>query len=189
MKITKKNGRAIKISWVSPSVRLARTNKHGMGVIAHADIKKGERVVVLGGFVISIPDLRRMRKTSLSAYNFISTIGYQVDDDLVSSPITRGQLSSAEYLNHSCDANCGFKGQMSVIAMRNLQKGEELTIDYALCVTSDLLLFQSPCLCGASTCRKLISAQDWKIPALQKRYHGYFQPYIQERINELNTTR
>jgi len=36
------------------------------------------------------------------------------------------------FLNHSCEPNVGILGQIIFVAMRNIDSGEELTIDYAL---------------------------------------------------------
>ena len=47
-------------------------------------------------------------------------------------------LEEAEYepvmlfLNHSCEPNVGFAGNVSLVAMRDIGAGEELTTDYAL---------------------------------------------------------
>jgi len=41
------------------------------------------------------------------------------------------------------------------------------------------------CNCQAPNCRSLVTGQDWQIPDLQKKYHGYFSPYLQRRIHRL----
>lgn len=42
--------------------------------------------------------------------------------------------------------------------------------------------YQFSCLCGAKNCRKKITWHDWKNPKLQKKYQGYFQWYLEEKI-------
>jgi uncharacterized protein len=41
------------------------------------------------------------------------------------------------------------------------------------------------CFCGSKICRGKVKSYDWKITELQKRYRGYFQPYIQDKIDQI----
>jgi hypothetical protein len=87
-------------------------------------------------------------------------------------------------LNHSCSPTCGFGGEIIVIAMKDLNIGEEITIDYAMCVTSDKIK-NMKCFCESKNCRKKITANDWKNIDLQKKYKGYFEPYIDKKIKNI----
>ena len=58
----------------------------------------------------------------------------------------------AAFINHSCDPNCEsdeIDGQVWIIAVRDIDAGEELTYDYCLYDGDD----ESPCSCGADRCR------------------------------------
>jgi hypothetical protein len=88
-----------------------------------------------------------------------------------------------DYINHSCEPNCGLDGQIAIIAMQTIQPGEEITIDYAMCDGSPYDEFD--CACGTSQCRGRITGNDWRDPILWKRYAGHFSPYLQRRINAL----
>jgi len=50
-------------------------------------------------------------------------------------------------------------------------------------------LFTMECQCDHPNCRKLITEDDWQQPDLQRRYDGYFQWYLQEKIDKLNRVR
>ncbi len=52
--------------------------------------------------------------------------------------------------NHSCDANTGFAG-LNTVALKDIQQGEELTLDYATFLGKDMEPFE--CKCGAVNCR------------------------------------
>jgi D-alanine-D-alanine ligase-like ATP-grasp enzyme len=56
--------------------------------------------------------------------------------------------------NHSCDANTAYDG-LNVKAIRNIEKGEELTLNYSLFLDEHMEPFQ--CNCGSSACRGLIT--------------------------------
>ena len=86
-------------------------------------------------------------------------------------------------LNHSCNPNAGLSGQICLIAMRDINVGEEVCFDYAMSDSSDYDEFE--CHCGAPNCRKKITGNDWKLLELHKKYEGYFIPYLQRRIQSL----
>jgi hypothetical protein len=69
--------------------------------------------------------------------------------------------------------------------MRDIAPGEELSFDYAMCDASDYDEFR--CLCGAATCRGVVSGSDWRDPVIQARYTGWFSPYLVRRIAALPT--
>jgi D-alanine-D-alanine ligase-like ATP-grasp enzyme len=56
--------------------------------------------------------------------------------------------------NHCCEPNTGFDG-LNVIALRNISKGEELTLDYANLLDETAQPFE--CRCGAANCRGLVT--------------------------------
>lgn len=59
-----------------------------------------------------------------------------------------------------------------------------MTFDYATCMTGTF--GNMPCSCKENECRRLISGDDWKMPRLQLKYAGYWQPYIQQKILALH---
>lgn len=81
------------------------------------------------------------------------------------------------YINHSCDPNTYVKtidGQRNVVAMKDIQKGDEVTYDYAIngyYDSSDI------CHCGSKNCRGTISPNFFKLS--KKRQLEYF-PYLDE---------
>jgi D-alanine-D-alanine ligase len=58
--------------------------------------------------------------------------------------------------NHSCDANTAFDG-LNIIAKRQIQSEEELTLDYATFLDENAEPFN--CLCGANNCRGIIKGE------------------------------
>jgi hypothetical protein len=72
----------------------------------------------------------------------------------------------------------------TITARRNVQPGEELTIDYALHTVS--AEWSMPCRCGSPLCRQHETGNNWTIPELQVRYVGHFSPLINARIARFN---
>jgi hypothetical protein len=148
-----------------------KADKSGNSIFALEPIKKGELIAVFGGVVyewetfIHLPERERMLCLQVEDRHF-----------LVPRPIGEG-----DYVNHSCNPNAGLSGQIGLVAMRDIQIGEEVCFDYAMCDTMPYDEFD--CLCGAPNCRGQVSGNDWQRPELQKRYAGFFSPHVQRRID------
>jgi SET domain-containing protein len=167
-----------KLNWLSPKITLSESDHCGWGQVAIEDIQKDEVIVVFGGHVMTMEEFY-----SLPAK--IQEFPYQISEepDLVFGPANFDELQHGEFFNHSCDPNTGFKSALHLVAMRNIRAGDAITFDYAMCTTGDF--GNMNCHCEVQGCRKYITGDDWKISLLQDRYRGYFQPYIEDKINKL----
>jgi hypothetical protein len=104
----------------------------------------------------------------------------RIADDLFLAPVTEAEFEDVMmFLIHSCEPNVGIRGQIVSVAMRDIAGGEELTLDYA---TIDYNCEPMACRCGAESCRRLITGQDWQQPALQEKYGSYFAWDLLEKI-------
>jgi len=163
-------------SFVSPKLMLRPLpDKGGYGVFAVEPIQTGERLVVWGGDIISRAEIMQL-PAALRHY------AVQVEEDLFLAPRAADEPEMADFINHSCDPNTGFEGQIVLRAMRAITPGDEICIDYAMCDGVPYDEFQ--CQCGSARCRGRVSGADWQRPDLQERYQGYFIPYLQRRIEE-----
>lgn len=158
-------------------VRIAE-NKGGYAVFAAEPIAKGELLVMWSGTLVDATKLETLpdsfRRHSL-----------QVEDDLYLVSLTESE--PADYVNHSCSPNAGLSGQISLVSMRDIREGEEITYDYAMSDGSDYDEF--PCSCGAAECRGHVGGKDWRNETLWARYTGYFSPYLAARIVRLKNVR
>ena len=149
--------------------------KGGYGVFAIEPFKKDEVLIVWGGSVVNEEEFTRV-----SDYERIH--GLQVEENLFQIPLTEND--PAEMVNHSCDPNAGILGQITLVAFRDINAGEEICFDYAMSDSNPYDEFN--CQCGSPHCRGRITADDWRHPDLQKRYKGYFSAYLQRRIDNQN---
>lgn len=162
-------------SVLSPKLEVrACLEKGGWGVFAREAIKKDDLLCVWGGIAMTGEEARGQ-----STYKL--THGLQVEENIYLIPIMDAE--DADYINHSCNPNAGLSGQITVVAMRDIEAGEEICFDYAMSDSSDYDEFE--CHCGAHNCRKRVTGNDWKLPELHERYKGYFIPYLQRRIDAL----
>jgi uncharacterized protein len=82
------------------------------------------------------------------------------------------------FVNHSCEPNLGFSGNVVLAAMRDVAPGEELTVDYCL---FDVSTEPMTCRCVTGSCRGTVTGEDWLLPELQARYAGWFTTYLADR--------
>lgn len=162
--------------WFDRRIVMRRSPIHGTGLYATDPIRAGERLIwVTGGIVYTTDDWRSGRvQLDGELYNE----GRLEDDLFVATP-----KALHYYVNHSCDPS-----MLNDVAWRDIQPGEEVTTDYAYCEASPNYLLE-PCRCGTALCRGRVTGHDWRIPALQRRYHGFFTLHIARMIAELRTER
>lgn len=162
-------------SYLSPRLQLRPCpEKGGYGLFATEPLSAGEILAVWGGIIV--PGAR------LSEYPvYAQTHGLQVEEDLFLLPLTEDDPS--DYFNHCCDPNAGLAGQITLVAMRPIAQDEEICFDYAMSDSNPYDEFA--CGCGTPNCRGRVTADDWRLPDLQRRYQGYFSPYLQRRIAAL----
>jgi uncharacterized protein len=114
-------------SYISPKARKGVPSSiEGQGLRAVAPISQGEIVAVKGGHIIdtvalqTLPD--QLRNSEIQIADGLHLVA----------------LEEAEYepvmlfINHSCEPNVGFAGNIVLVAMHDISAGEELTTDYAL---------------------------------------------------------
>lgn len=143
------------------------------GVFAKGKIEKGELIVIWGGQVTTRNEFMQLPEA-------VRRLTIQIEEDFY---LAGDNIEPADFVNHSCDPNAGMNGQIVLLAMRDIEPDEEICFDYAMCDSSDYDEFE--CQCGAPNCRHLVRGTDWQNPELWERYRGYFVPYLQRRIDQL----
>ncbi len=160
-------------SIISDKVEIKESGINQKGMFAKVNINKGEIVYIKGGHILGKKEL--FSSAIINSYLPISDeffIGAKTEDE---------EEKIKLYNNHSCDPNCGMHGEITFIAIRDILKGEELTIDYAFIDNED---YSFECHCGSSCCRHIITGYDWKIEELQEKYFPYFAQYLKDKIKK-----
>ena len=117
------------------TVRLGRSGLHGQGLFARDILSKGERIIEYVGERITKAEAERREGRRLarraaggdgSVYIFELNQRHDIDGGVPWNP--------ARLINHSCAPNCEvqvIRGQIWIVAFRDLAPGEELTYDYS----------------------------------------------------------
>eukprot|EP00741_Cyanophora_paradoxa_P022584 tig00000248_g21809.t1 len=167
--------RTEQVGWLDPRLELF-SGPLGDGMYAKAPIKKGEELLFWSGKIVRGEEMK----------NRDLTWTLQIEDDFFQVPIVEGEPDKPDLVNHSCSPNAGFGANGALlVAMRDIEAGEEITFDYCMAYTSHIGFNPLKCLCGSPNCRKLITADDWRNPELQAAYGEYFSPYVRRKISRL----
>lgn len=128
------------------SYQIKRAGKKGLGVFATKEIKKG---TIIGDYLGKVDktvnyDLKKDKK---GLY-----LMYYSDEASIYPDLKKPGI---HLINHSCTPNCWiytYKGHTLFFALRNIERGEELTISYLLSPKKDCNPCTHACFCKSQFC-------------------------------------
>ncbi|MEJ5262479.1 MAG: SET domain-containing protein-lysine N-methyltransferase [Ignavibacterium sp.] len=98
---------------------------HGKGIFTQIPINKNQTILVIEGEEIDAAECIRRENEENNVYIF-----WKDDNTYIDASSTE----KIKYVNHSCEANCYIdedeSGNLILVASRDIEHGEELTIDY-----------------------------------------------------------
>lgn len=163
--------------WVHPAVLVRRSPIEGLGLFAIEPLFAGTVMLRLGGELVTDDGLQR--RLAVAAADpvgpYIDTITIEQNVHLVIPP---GQ--TVHYGNHCCDPNLWYVDPYSFSARRDIERGQELTSDYA--TVTGAPTWEMDCLCAAVKCRRRVTGRDWSSPELQQRYGQHWTPGLTSLI-------
>ncbi len=160
-------------SYISPKTTIRKSKKQGHGFFATEKIMKDEILAIRSGHIVELDEAMKLDKE-------IGDFSLQITDKHFLCPKTKQELTDiAIYINHSCNPNVGMDGQIVYVAIRDIDAGEELCLDYAMAMATE---YKLNCSCGSHKCRGVITGFDWKIRDLQNNYGQYFSSFILKKI-------
>ena len=165
------------VSYFTVKARPVPQGTVGRGSVAVEGIAAGEVIASFGGRCVTRDELDILPLAQQSR-------SIQVEENLYLAGPTDPE--PADFINHSCNPNCGMRGNTVLIALRDIEAGESITYDYAMSDGTDYDEFE--CSCGSPRCRGKVTGNDWMLPELQLRYRGHFSPYLADRIASLVST-
>lgn len=164
-------------TWVSPKLVPGKSKIHGDGVFAAVPIARGEKLMEFGGLTISGSEAE-------SEIYRVRSIWMLDEDKYLGLLESDSEPSLDENLNHSCDANAWLADEVNLLARKDIQAGEEITLDHGTWNfdESNYAWDQELCSCGAAGCRNNLTENDWQLSDVQERYRGHFHPFVQRMI-------
>jgi SET domain-containing protein len=159
-------------TWFDPRLALGPSPIHGKGLFATELIGAGEVVMIWGGDLYTEAELRAGKLPP-------GKWSYSIIEEGVYLMAPEDGLDY--FVNHSCDPTAWMRDEVTVVARRDIQPGEEICGDYVVWEADPDYLLE-PCRCGSPNCRTTITGNDWMRPELRERYQGHFLPCIERRI-------
>jgi SET domain-containing protein len=96
----------------------------------------------------------------------------------------------AVFSNHSCNPNCGIKNLFQIVAMRDINSGEEITWDYEMTEDNEteneksFYFWAMDCKCGSENCRGKIGSYKNMPEETRKRYKGFISDWLIQKYGE-----
>jgi uncharacterized protein len=143
---------------------------HLNGVFAKQDIPKDTKIIEYIGRKISKEESEKVLHHTHSNHtkdpeNHAGTYIFELDDEWdLDGDIPE---NDAKYINHSCESNCRCEikdGQVWIYALRDIQKGEEITYNYCFEINEDdpYDFMEHPCKCGSKKCvGYMLDEEEW----------------------------
>ena len=140
---------------------IKNSEKEGSGIFANNEFKKNKLVFIFSGNIIN-----------WSKANYKSL---QIGKNKFINP---DKNNPGEFLNHSCNPNCGIKNLNKITAMKNIKPGEEILIDYSTTIGHK---YEIECNCKDSNCRKFIRSYKELPKEIKEKYKGWTSEYLIEK--------
>lgn len=132
------------------------TCRHGKGVFASRNFRKGEFILEFMGPEISFNE-------ALDKGNTAQANPLQIEHDKYLD-LTEPSV----FINHSCSPNSGIIGDRLLIAIKPISKNQQIRFDYSTSMDEDF--WTMTCSCGAKNCRGQV--EDFKyLPVTVKNYY------------------
>ncbi|MCD4780331.1 MAG: SET domain-containing protein-lysine N-methyltransferase [Candidatus Omnitrophica bacterium] len=167
-------------SYLTAKANVREDSINRKGIFAREEIKKDALISIWGGAIVTGEELGRLAQTVFKGAHDYATV---IAEGFYMVSSKDGTLEDDDFFNHSCDPNAGMRGNIVLVAMRDIQSGEEITYDYMM--TDADYDYSFHCACSSMCCRKVITGRDWMIKELQEKYRGYFTWHVENKIRQM----
>ncbi|MCX6751556.1 MAG: SET domain-containing protein-lysine N-methyltransferase [Candidatus Nomurabacteria bacterium] len=139
-------------------IYIGKSKLHGKGLFASKDIKKGETIFIIKGHRVSFL-INDKKQAQIAGLNWVGVGKNEWVDP----------IKHCVYFNHSCEPNSAIKGKVTVVALKDIKKDEEVLFDYSFNEAD--IFWHIKCNCGSKNCRKIIKS-------IQFLPHKHFTKHI-----------
>lgn len=148
-------------------IQINRTKNTGKGLFANISFKKNQALFTVEG---------KVKFESYDSKYWIGARWFGIGDK---TWLSTSKNCYAYYLNHSCNPNSGIRDKVVIVAMRDIKKGEEITLDYS--ITEADPNWKMKCKCGNRNCRSIIRS----IQFLPEEVYQRYEPFVPEFLRQV----
>lgn len=150
--------------FVSDKIKVLKNTK-GRGIFAKEDIGKSELIIEFKKTYISYPTNTCLR----------------IDENLYQDNLDRE--ATENFVNHSCEPNAFIQfDDMSLISLRKIKKGEEITYNYLTVDWDKEDVFK--CKCKSKKCLKELRGFKHLPIEEKKKLEPMLSPFLKKKLNE-----
>lgn len=157
-----------------PSLIKIKRSPNGKGLFARKIIKKGSPLFHFNG---QIGDDAHTNPKAL-----------QIDED----KFLESTAKFDDFLNHSCEPNCYIDWQrLNLIALKDIQEGEELTYNYCTSDWDDVNLIKDcsfKCKCGSKNCIGEVKGFRYLSMKQKKEIQKFISPFLRNKFKQEQKT-
>lgn len=153
------------ITWLTKAIYVAPSAIDKVGIFSAHRLRSGDTVFcvigqyVRNGFSVEFAQM---------GPNWIGISKELWLDPDLTNPMT--------FMNHACEPNSIVTEGLRVIALKDIEAGEEIVMDYS---TTEIDPFwKMDCHCNKPSCRKVIEAFQFLPATLRQRYQGLILPSL-----------
>jgi hypothetical protein len=159
---------------IKEKIYIGKSDLHGKGIFASKNIRKGEVIFTVKGEKINflIDNKEQAKKAGLNWFGFGKNQWIDVENNYCNN------------LNHSCNPNSGIKNKIHIIALKNINKDEEITFDYS--INEADIFWSFKCNCGHKNCRKNIKSIQFLSTDLYNKHKSFISRYYQMVYRRFN---
>jgi hypothetical protein len=143
--------------------QIGKSKIHGKGIILTKNVKKDEIIFVFKGKEVHYTGGEWHHNPNRLQIGYARWIEPKPD-------------AAGAFLNHACSPSAGVRGKNTIVAIRNLKAGEEVTIDYALSETYPMWYMR--CRCKSSNCRRFVKPYQDLSEQRKLKFAPYTAKYI-----------
>lgn len=140
---------------MNQDLEIRKSKIAGNGVFTNKKISKGETIHFLNGELCSLEEV--LRRVNEGKEEESDPLGIDEEKYLDLDEVSRT-------FNHSCNPNAYIRGKNELVAMRDINEGEEITYDYSTTMNDNeekitnagRELWTCKCNCGSENCRGII---------------------------------
>ena len=137
----------------------------GLGIFAARPFSRGNFIFRFSGPIITFAECHARGEAECNPLQIGPTIYIDLEPPGV-------------FINHSCQPNAGTRNVVEVYALRDIELGEEIRLDYSTSMSERCWTLR--CRCGAASCRGVVTDFHDLPRELQEHYLslGIVQPFI-----------